>query len=157
MNQQRHVFLVRHGEAKQKNEDPWCGLTNAGEAAIQKLANWLGAAGIRIHEIHHSGKRRAEQTAAILASALDPPVEPRETSGLKPNDDVRPIADLINRGEHNIMIVGHLPFLGRLVGQCTTGDPEASVVGFDTGTLVCLARSDGRWTVERAVSPSLLE
>lgn len=156
MDKTRHLYLVRHGEAKSKDEDPQRGLTTAGADAVQKVANWAANAGVRVDEIRHSEKLRAEQTAKIIAAALQPSVEPHTTSGLNPNDDVVPVARSMDGEERTVMLVGHLPFLGRLVSQLVVGDPDQAIVTFDAASLVRLCNIEDRWVVDCVLAPDLL-
>ena len=67
------------------------------------------------------------------------------TSGIHPEDDVDPIA-LSLFGEHDsLMLVGHLPFVARLVGLLTLGDANRSPVRFPTATITCLQGQDDQW------------
>ena len=54
---------------------------------MQKMAEFLRTAGVTANEVQHSGKRRAEQTAEILAAAIAGG-RLRERSGLQPNDPI---------------------------------------------------------------------
>jgi phosphohistidine phosphatase len=156
MNHPRRLYLVRHGEAKPKDEDPLRGLTVAGETTVHKVAQWAAAVGIQVDEIRHSGKLRAEQTASLLAAALTTSGHPLATHGLDPADDVRPVADLLDGEDRTVMLVGHLPFLGRLVSQLVVGDPDQAIVAFDAAALVRLSKFDSQWVVEYVVQPELL-
>ena len=54
------------------------------------------------------------------------------------------------------MLVGHLPFMGRLVGRLVTGDEHVDVVAFVPGTVLCLEpAADDRWRVVWMVRPGL--
>ena len=108
------LYLVRHGEAKPKDEDPERGLTLLGADAVARMAAWAAGAGIRVDEIRHSGKLRAQQTAEIFAQHLSNAPIPQVVSGLAPNDDVEPIAQQLEGASRPIMLVGHLPFLESL-------------------------------------------
>lgn len=156
MHQARLLYLVRHGEAKSKREDPQRGLTVAGEQAVHKVAGWAAAVGIQPDEIRHSGKLRAEQTANILADALKTSGRPQAASGLDPNDDVRPVANWLDVQDRTVMLVGHLPFHGRMVSQLVVGDPDQAVVVFDAAALVRLSKAADRWVVDCVVPPDLL-
>lgn len=151
----RVLYLVRHGDAKSALEDPERGLSDRGVQSVQRLANWAAEAGLRVDEIRHSGKRRAEQTADILAEALRPTAPPRAQSGLAPNDDVRPVAQAMVGEPRNLMLVGHLPFLARLVGQLVLGSDGQIIVGFDPATLVRLVRDNEGWLIDCVRQPSL--
>ena len=87
-----NLLLVQHGEAKTEAEDPERSLTDAGAEATRRMATWAAASGLRVDRIQHSGKRRAEQTAEILAEILNPAKRVIAVPGLKPNDDIRPVA-----------------------------------------------------------------
>jgi len=149
------LFLVQHGEAKSKAEDPERGLTDGGAKAAARVAARLAAAAVEVSEIRHSGKRRAEQTAAIFARVLAPVQGVSAASGLDPNDDILPLAESLRETHGGLMIVGHLPFLGRLAGFLLTGDAGREVVRFHNAGVVCLAEEDGAWHVEWALVPPL--
>ena len=150
------LFLVQHGEAKPKAEDPDRSLTDAGAEATRRMAAWAAGSGLRVDRIEHSGKRRAEQTAEILAEGLKPAKSAIAVSGLKPNDDVRPVAETLQAQEATIMLVGHLPFMSRLASLLLAGEPEAGVVRFQTSGIVCLSREEGEWSLSWAVTPELV-
>jgi len=55
------------------------------------------------------------------------------------------------------MIVGHLPFLGRLAALLLTGNADNDVVAFQFGCVVCLKREGpGKWKLEWMIVPKLL-
>ena len=54
------------------------------------------------------------------------------------------------------MIVGHLPFLGRLVSQLAFGDADRTFVQFEAAGLVALQFQDGHWMITCVVDPELL-
>ena len=103
------LYLVQHGEAKSEAEDPERSLTIRGEEETKKISDGAKRLGIRPSRIYHSGKKRAEQTARIIAGAFD--LSAQLGQGLNPNDDVRPWAERISGEAEDLMIVGHLPFL----------------------------------------------
>jgi phosphohistidine phosphatase len=120
------------------------------------MAAWACAAGFRIDEIRHSGKTRAAQTADAFAQRLHPAPPSIAASGLDPNDDVRPVGEQLRRESKTVMLVGHLPFLSRLVGYLVAGDPDQEVVLFEASSLVVLSREDSQWLVACAMRPDLL-
>ena len=126
------VYLVRHGEAVSENKDPARPLTERGRLEVEKTAKALLAEGAKVDEIWHSTKLRAKQTAQIISRILNVAVV-IEKDGLKPNDLVSPIADLIVESDKTILIAGHLPFLSKLMSLMRTGDEEREEVGFKTG------------------------
>jgi len=97
----RRLHLVRYGEAKSKEQDPERGLSEAGRTNVSRMANWVAAAGLRVDEICHSGKLRAQQTAEIFAEHLG--TLARATTGLAPNDDVASFAAAIESEQGDII------------------------------------------------------
>lgn len=150
----RRLYLVRHGEAKPKEEDPERGLTDAGREDVTKMAAWAAAVGIQVDEIRHSGKLRAQQTAEVFVEHLR--VQAAEASGLAPNDDVKGIAKAIKSEPDSIMLVGHLPFLERLAAKLITGDAETGILTLDAGALLELTRVDDAWKATCLMQPRLL-
>ena len=152
----QYLYLVRHGEATSNEQNPERPLTESGAKQVEQIAAWLTSTKLPVDEIRHSGKLRAQQTAEIFAQHLGLPELPTETPGLNPNDDVQPVVDSLNRETESLMLVGHLPFMGRLVGCLVVGDPEQTVADFDAAGVVVLQRDDDRWSIACALSPRLL-
>lgn len=152
----RWVYLVQHGEAKPEEEDPQRPLTPRGREEVQRVAAWAARAGIPVDVIEHSGKLRAQQTAEILAAALQPPQGVRAVAGLAPLDDVRPVAERLAQGEERVMLVGHLPFMSRLASLLLVEDPEREIVRFRYGGILCLGRVEAGWRVLWMVTPDVV-
>jgi phosphohistidine phosphatase len=159
------LYLVQHGEARSKAEDPQRPLTERGREDVARVAAFAATAGLQVDQIRHGGKRRAEETAAILAEHLSPAEGVVAVPGLAPRDDVRPVAEALlppsippigGKEGGAVMLVGHLPFLDRLVSLLVTGDAERSIMRFQKGGIVCLAREDGDWAVGWMVAPDLI-
>ena len=150
------LYLVQHGEAKPESEDPERPLTDRGAETVRRMAAWAAQVGLKVDQIRHSGKRRAEQTAALLGERLNPAQGVIAVAGLNPNDDVRPVAEAIRAEQAAVMLVGHLPHLSRLANLLLTGDPEGGVLCFQMAGIVCLVREGGQWAVDWAVPPELL-
>jgi len=151
------LYLVRHGEAKSKNVDANQHLTQKGVRGVEKVAAFLKPLKLRVGAVWHSGKARAAQTASILCKALEVAGDVVERQNLAPNDPIEPVKrELIRTGE-DLMIVGHLPFLGRLASALVAGNESADVVAFQPGGLVCIERSDdGGWRVRWMIVPELV-
>jgi phosphohistidine phosphatase len=63
--------------------------------------------------------------------------------------------------EMDLMVVGHMPFMQRLVSYLTTGSEEIRVYQFQNSGIVCLDKSEGadgkfdwfiRWTLNPNIS-----
>ena len=148
------LYLVQHGEAVAKEIDSERPLSEHGAGDIQRLAGWLAERGVRVSRILHSGKTRARQTAERLADALAPARPIEVMPGLAPKDPVEPILAEIDDWREDVVLVGHQPFMGRLVSALLKCD-ERAVVAFRPGTLVCL-ESDGSsdWLLVSVLRPA---
>ena len=73
-----NIYLVQHGEAVAKEVDPERPLTESGRSDVRRMASFLGAAGVRVSRIMHSGKVRAKETAELLAAAVAPGMAPQQ-------------------------------------------------------------------------------
>src|SRR5437867_749764 len=139
------IYLVQHGEAKPEDIDPERRLTENGARAVQKVADFLrtSSRGLEVDTIWHSGKPRAQQTAELLGPATRAGAEAViQHDGLAPKDAVEPIQRELEQGNSNVMIVGHLPFLGRLAALLLTGNADNEVVAFQLSCVVNLNRDD---------------
>lgn len=151
----RRIVLVRHGEAVPETQDPQRPLSERGRAEVDRVAAWAARIGIAVDEVLHSGKRRAEETAAIFARHLGVSAV-RADVRLAPNHPVEPLAEQIERGQGSVLIAGHMPHLGRLVGHLVVGDPDRDVVVIPTGGVVVLVPGGPLWAVEAVVGPEML-
>jgi phosphohistidine phosphatase len=146
-----NIYLVQHGEAKDKKEDPERPLTDKGKEEVKKMAIALSIKNPQIDEILHSTKLRAKQTAEIFAEHLNIPA--KEIEGIKPLDDPRIALNLA--GSKNLMIVGHLPHLDNLSSLLLTGDENAEVIKFRMGGVVCLEKEE-KWRIKWILVPELV-
>jgi phosphohistidine phosphatase len=152
------IYLVQHGEAVPAEDDPERPLSAAGEAGVRRIAAVLRGSGVGVTRILHSGKRRAEQTAEVLAAALGPKVQPEARARLDPNDPTASVAQEVAGWEQDTMLVGHLPFMARLASRLITGHEDPAVVTFRPGGVLCLERTEqGAWTIAWMLRPELLE
>ncbi|MFQ5771544.1 MAG: phosphohistidine phosphatase SixA [bacterium] len=150
------IYLVQHGEARTKEEDPARPLSERGKQEVEAVANWAAQAGIQVEGIWHSGKRRAEETANIFAIKLNLENKVLSGSGLAPLDAVEPMAKALAQEQKALLLVSHLPFLNRLASYLLIHDPEKTVVRFRMGGLVGLSEESGNWSVSLIVSPEVI-
>jgi len=155
------LYLVQHGPAKSKDEDPDRPLTEEGEGVVRRVAGRLAETGAgRVDRILQSGKTRARQTAEILAEALHPLDGVRAVEELGPVDDpglwVERLPELEDEfGDGGVMLVGHLPFMQRMAALLICGDPEQPVVRFQQGGVLCLERDGKSWVVVWYLAPEV--
>jgi phosphohistidine phosphatase len=149
------VYLVQHGEAKTETEVPSRPLSDRGREEVQRVARHAAALGLQVAEIRHSGKLRARQTAEILAAALSPSHGVREMDGLGPTDDTGKARAEVESAQEPLMLVGHLPHLGRLASSLLVGGPEQEIIRFRNGAIVCLSNVNDRWLLQWILTPEL--
>ena len=151
------VYLVRHGNATAKAEDPERHLSARGRQQVRKVARFLEPRGLHVASIWHSTKTRAAETAAILSGTVEAAEGLLERDDLAPDDDIRTVRRDIDRADDGVMVVGHLPLLGRLASTLLAGSDAAETVTFAESAVACLEgdASSGR-RVLWLVTPDLL-
>ena len=151
-----NLYLIQHGEAVEKDINPDRPLTDAGRAAVERVAAHAQRCGVRVPEIWHSGKTRAAETAAIVARRLALGAPCTEHQDLGPKDPAGDVCALLRRRKEDLAIAGHLPHLARVVGCLLTGDASAEPVVFHRGGIVALERAEeGTWHLAWALPPFL--
>jgi phosphohistidine phosphatase len=149
-----NFYLVRHGDALTAAENPQRPLSPGGRRDVEQTARLALERGIEVSVIYHSGILRAKETAEILAKHIVSVATVAELCGLLPEDDPAIVkAELDSAGE-SILLVGHLPFLGRLAGLLVNGDPERPAAEFFPATMVCCARDATEWKILWQVAPT---
>ena len=152
-----NLYLVQHGESKPEEEDPERRLTDKGIGEVQKVAKFLSSLKLEVNVVWHSGKPRARQTAELLTEAIGAPDRIKQHEGLGPNDPVAATKKALEQSSGDVMIVGHLPFLGKLVALLVTGNDANEIVQFQFGSIVCLEqRNGGKWKVAWMIRPVML-
>jgi phosphohistidine phosphatase len=150
------IYLIQHGEAKNKQEDPECPLTEKGIGDVKKSTLFFKQVK-EIDSIWHSGKKRAVQTAEILKEILGIHIQMEICEGLAPNDDISIIKQKIETAEQEcIALVGHLPHLSRLVSDLLTGNQEMEVIRFKNAGIVCLLGEFQDWELGWMVIPEII-
>ncbi|MCF8111854.1 MAG: phosphohistidine phosphatase SixA [Desulfobacteraceae bacterium] len=149
------LYLVQHGKNLSKEIDPEQSLSEEGRREVEKIAETAANYDVIVGKIHHSGKKRAEQTAEILAEKLGVN-DVSEAGGLKALDEPAEFVKDIIPGE-NLMLVGHLPFMERMASLLVTGKTDYTVFKFQNGGIVCLDRlpDSGLWAVMWALMPNI--
>ena len=152
------LYLVQHGEACAKDVDPERPLTVQGRADVERMAVLMRQAGIRVERVIHSGKLRARQTAELLAKAMSPRVEAEVSGLMNPNDNPSAFDWQSESWDRDTLIVGHLPFMGRLVSHLLIEDADRALVSFQPGSMACLEHAGAeRWLLNWMLRPELLE
>ena len=152
------LYLMQHAKPLSKEEDPARPLSPAGTRDVEAISGWLAKAGIRPQTILHSPKERAKQTAQGVAEKLGISSKLEEHEELKAMAEPGLIQKKIESGFDEVMLVGHLPHLGKLATRLLTNRAreEPSAVAFQQGGVVCLIQEDGSWQVAWMITPDLL-
>ena len=150
------IYLVQHGEALAKDVDPDRSLSLAGRSDVEQLAVFL-TAHIDVSRIIHSGKMRAQQTAEIITESLKSETFIEVFNGINPNDPVEAFAQQLDDWNEDMLVVGHLPFMHRLVAYLLTGSAAESIVSYVPGSIVCLvSNGDEGWRLQWMMRPELV-
>jgi phosphohistidine phosphatase len=124
---------------------------------VEKISEFLHGSGMNIDQALHSGKVRARETAAIMASRLHPKLELRESPGLDPLDDPTSMANQIRETKEDLLITGHMPHLGKLLSLLVVGNQSIPVVNFQQASVVCLEKDEtDRWSIVWALVPEIM-
>jgi len=152
------LYLVQHGHALSKDIDAGRPLSPDGEQEVQLIATHMNEKRILVDKIYHSGKMRAHQTAEIFADTLALSEEDVSAlDGINPNDPVAAFAQNISKLKAETMLVGHLPFMAKLVSFLVTGQEEPSIVAYKPGSVVCLAQDEQKcWHIAWMLRPDCL-
>lgn len=152
------LYLMQHGPATSKEENPDRPLTEEGAEVVRRVAQFLGkAGGVTAGEIRHSGKLRARQTAETMVARLGAEVSVHESANLGPTDDVTIVADELGEESGDLMLVGHLPYMDRLASLLVCGDADREGFRFEQGGALCLESGEDGWQVAWMIVPELLE
>lgn len=150
------LYLVQHGDALAKDIDPDRPLSERGQSDVERVAKSL-AEHIEVSRVIHSGKARARQTAEVLARFIDSKLPVEVFNSINPNDPVEAFAQLVDDWSEDLLVVGHLPFMSKLVSLLLTGSAEEAIVSYTPGSIVCLESTDGGgWQLLWVVRPELL-
>ena len=153
----RRLYLIRHGEAESERVSPARPLTDKGRNDTKKLAAFLKQSQAQAGIILHSDKLRAQETAQILQKLWCLKASLREEEGLNPNDDPQKILGKIERHSENLVIVGHLPLVERLLSLLMRWDESRVGVRFKEDTTVVLGKdTTSDWHIVLVVSPDSL-
>jgi phosphohistidine phosphatase len=151
------LYLVQHAKAAPKEIDPQRPLTKQGHQDLQKVAAFIKPLHLSVDYLWHSRKKRAVQTADLLAEFIKIKKAQAARDDLGPTDDVTAVSNELVHIEQDVMVVGHLPFLSKLTSLLLTGSESVDTVAFKNSDIVCLNRSEeNQWQLNWVVTPELL-
>ncbi len=123
------IYLIRHGAAYEKEEDPERHLNNDGVNQCHLTGQALKRLGVQLDLIVSSPKNRARQTAEIIAKEVGYLREEiKITETLEPTALPKSTISYLNNfaDAKRIMLAGHLPLLGHLASELLINTSEIS-------------------------------
>lgn len=135
-----NLYLMQHSKARPEKEDPEESLSDEGIRILEKTGEKLVHLIPSLDQIVSSPKKRAKQTALIVAEHLKFSANQiAETDSVKakvePSETVQFLASL--KDANALLVVGHLPSLQRLAQKLT-----GAKIAFQNGGCVALNIED---------------
>jgi phosphohistidine phosphatase len=129
------LYILRHGIAETSPESPAAGdgerrLTEEGIDKMRRAARGMKALELAFDIILTSPLRRARETAEIVAHEYEVPKKLQVTPGLAPDGNPKELIDDLRkhlRGGKKALLVGHEPYLSRLISLLISGDTRTSI------------------------------
>jgi phosphohistidine phosphatase len=130
------LSLLRHGIAVEPGspgyeDDSARPLTAKGERRTRRIAEGMLALGLSYDLILSSPYVRARQTADLVAEVLKTPEGVQLSDTLTPEGSPRQVIEALHSDERErqgILLVGHEPYLSRLISTLLTGNSNLPVV-----------------------------
>jgi phosphohistidine phosphatase len=98
---------------------------------MRRIAKGIQASGLSYDLILSSPYLRAKQTAEIVTQVLSTPEGVMLAETLTPEGNPRQLIEALRTDHHerqDVLLVGHEPYLSRLISTLLTGGPNLSVV-----------------------------
>lgn len=151
------IYLVHHGDAVGPEVDPMRPLSERGRGAVLLLADQSARRKVKPEVIWHSGKLRARQTAEAFWKVCHPFATMSAQRGLQPSDPPSWMRDRLSGETRELMLVGHMPNVLRLLRLLIGEDEDSSPVTFPLHGIVALEQDGDRWSeawrLEGSVGP----
>lgn len=152
------LYIVRHGDAVTTEQNSKRPLSEEGKAEVKIMANFMRENNIEVSQIYHSGKARAKETAMMLAQPMSNHPKVEELEWIQPDDPIKPIASYSTNWHQDTMLVGHLPFVGKLVSELLFERDDCPCINFPTAGIICLDRiALYQYSIAWFIHPSLLK
>ncbi len=125
------IWLLRHASAEDRadsGKDADRTLTEDGHKRAREVARGIAELEPGIQVVLTSPYARARQTADPVVRALHLQEKLRETQALEPSSDPEEILDEVRAEKvEAILLVGHEPHLGALLGRLVAGRPGLEI------------------------------
>jgi len=129
------IYLMQHGPALPKDQDPEEGLGPEGKERVLASGMALKRIGVTFDAILSSPKKRSKETAAIVAEQVGFPLESIvETSKVKamtpPEETIQALSELA--GVERVLVAGHLPSVAEVASFLLT-EGSKTTIKFEMG------------------------
>jgi phosphohistidine phosphatase len=133
-----NLFILRHGIASDPGEhglakdlpDAERPLSAKGKQKLWRITEAMRTLDLKFHAVVSSPLLRARQKAQIVTEAIEIRRKLILTDELAPAGDPKALLDQINKlgpRAKNILLVGHEPYLSRLIGLLIAGNTTTSI------------------------------
>jgi phosphohistidine phosphatase len=130
------ISLLRHGIAAERGSpdyenDSERPLTAKGERRMRRIAEGMLALGLSYDLMLSSPYLRARQTADIVAQVFKTPAGVQLSDTLTPGGNPRQLIETLHsadRERQSVLLVGHEPYLSRLISTFLSGNTNLPVV-----------------------------
>ena len=124
------LYLMQHGSALPKKQDPEEGLSPDGEAQIHASGKALKKMGISFDVIFSSPKKRSKQTASIVAQEVECPqdsiIQTEKVKAMTPVEET--LAFVAGYFENQRMLIaGHLPSVAEVASSLVTEGSKVTI------------------------------
>ena len=119
------LLLVHHGDAVGPDVDTRRPLSGRGRSGAEALALMAASKGIKPSAVWHSGKLRARETAEAFWRHCNALADFSAEPGLQPDDPPSVMHSRLSGESRDLVIVGHMPHLARLMRLLVGGDVDA--------------------------------
>ncbi|MBW2107402.1 MAG: phosphohistidine phosphatase SixA [Deltaproteobacteria bacterium] len=134
------IYLMQHGPALPKEQDPKQGLSAEGKARVHAAGKALKKMGCVFDAILCSPKKRSTQTAAIVAQevgfAEGKILETEKVKAMAPPQETLKVLSELS-GADQILVAGHLPSVGEVASALLAEQTKISVQ-FEMGACCCI-------------------
>ena len=139
----RVIYLVRHGiagPAPRGMSDNDRALTPDGKRKMRRIAVGLKRLGVAPDVVLSSPLRRAEETAAVVTSALARQLHVEIYQLLAPGHDAAEVLKGLrrHRAARELVLVGHQPDLGQLASHLLTRSSRLAPLPFKKGAVAAI-------------------
>lgn len=154
------IWLLRHAAAEDRaasGRDADRTLTEDGHRRAREVARGLAALEPEIELVLTSPYWRARQTAEPAAQALKLNGHLKETRALEPDRDPSEILDEVRaEGVESVLLVGHEPHLGALLGRLVAGQPGLEIPMKKASVARVSWSGSGAGTLRALVPPKIM-